>query len=537
MARTKTTDKASVKNGRASRATGAAYNANHNTLEATRINQSHIDQTRMYLNSYIKFEVDGTRTKIRGGQGGFDAKAHELQLYEHYYGDGLEARNQRYISEGHRDRCQTMEELYSNPKTAPLETIFQVGSRQSVMDKRIRTNALARAWSATMAELQNKFGENIVAADCSLHRDEAEDHLHNRMLLMARDKYGHLVPNQTAALKQMGFDRPDPEKPLGRYNNPLISFTDYLRETFYRECERQGVQIDREVENHSKRQVEILEYKCEKFREEMQATEERAKNARLEAQAASQALSKTKLDIETLSERIVELERSKAALEERTKALVVENQTLKTENNKLRSENIKLNTHNEDLEKQAANFALQLEKLRKEKAIAEEEKVKAEQARASAVAKQQKIEAYEKELYRRYKGSSASVLEELPQEPEKKSWNGKVKAAQPRRYVVEADKFDQQKKLFEYNVRADYNTNTIEKINSRMSKDETVQELNEKIAKQQLEINRLKQTADNLYMELEQRKGFLYRHGLEPAYNKEQQQIHSQSQSHTPHRR
>ena len=45
-------DKASVHSGRAN-SKGVAYNPNHNTLEASRIHQPHIDQERIHLNQYL----------------------------------------------------------------------------------------------------------------------------------------------------------------------------------------------------------------------------------------------------------------------------------------------------------------------------------------------------------------------------------------------------------------------------------------------------------------------------------------------------
>ncbi len=346
MARTKTTDKASVKNGRAKRG-GEAYNANHNTLESTRLSQAHIDQHRTPLNVYLRFSETGNMETIRGGEGGFNAKEHELDLYEKIYGEGLEARNQRYIKQGHKERCQTMQDLYSNPKTAPMETIFQVGSRQSVIEKDIRTAALKKAWALTIDEFRKHYADNFIAADMALHLDEAEPHIHFRYLLKAEDRYGHFVPNQNQALKAMGFERPDPEKPESRYNNALMSFTDKLRETFYRNCERQGIQIDREVENHSKRQVAILELKCAKLREEVQAAQREAAQSRQEA--AEAAVSK-----QTLEERVKTLQGRIAALERRVELRRNDFNEVQEEVRELETKRSDLQTEKTDLEQKVA---------------------------------------------------------------------------------------------------------------------------------------------------------------------------------------
>ena len=79
-----------------------AYNANHNTLEATRKGQSHIDEERIHLNKYIRFDRNGRPHMSQGGNGGFNATQHERERYEELYAEGLEARNQRYIASRHK---------------------------------------------------------------------------------------------------------------------------------------------------------------------------------------------------------------------------------------------------------------------------------------------------------------------------------------------------------------------------------------------------------------------------------------------------
>jgi hypothetical protein len=63
----------------------------------------------------------------------------------------------------------------------------------------------------------------------------------------------------------MGIERPDTSKKEGKYNNPLITFSEMLRSTFYDLCEHKGITIDREVKNPSQKHRDILEYKCEQL--------------------------------------------------------------------------------------------------------------------------------------------------------------------------------------------------------------------------------------------------------------------------------
>lgn len=539
MARTETTDKASVKNGRSNKGTGLAYNANHNTLEATRLNQAHIDASRMYLNSYIMFNEQGQREKpIKGGQGGFDAREHEKKLYEHFYGEGLEARNQRCIKDGHRERCQTIEQLYSNPKTAPLETIFQVGSTKSVMDKRTRTNALARAWSATITEFQEKYGEYFKPADCALHRDEAEDHIHFRVLLGATDKFGHFVPNQNAALEAMGFERPDPTQPRSRYNNALISFTDALRETFYRECERQGIHIDRNVENYSKRQVTILEYKCEQFRKENQELEQQLKDknqdvrdaeqkerdAKIRAQAAQEALDKAVGDRNTLNEQIKALTASQSALEAKNEHLSEENQNLKNENKTLKNQKKELEDRKDELETSIEQLQAD-----KDKAQLEAERAKADRQAALDAAKE--IEAAQKRLYQLHDGRSAKTHGTVPAQPAKKNWKGQViQAARPECTLVETASLQSLEKAAAYHYMVDYAQDQMGQLDKKIAENEIIQSLKQQISDQQTKINELEQQSGKQQLTISNYEYFLEQKGLTAEFEQP-----AQTQEHTHH--
>lgn len=300
-------DKASVHNGRAN-SKGVAYNPNHNTLEQSRVNQPHIDQERIHLNQYLQYMGDGTAIGHRGGGGGYDSRKHELERYRQLYGKGLDARNKRYIASGHRERVKAMSQVYRDPKTAPMETIFQLGKKGSQTDEQTRTEVMVGAWGDVLQHLHQRYGANLIPLDASLHREETTDHIHFRFTLGARDKFGHFMPNQNQALEAMGF-QPDPSKPRGRYNNPLVSFTDELRETFYLACERRGVQIDREVTSGSRRQLELLDQKRSGLERELAATEQQKQAA----QEAAQRVKKS-LDAMEAKQLLAEMEAEEAAL-------------------------------------------------------------------------------------------------------------------------------------------------------------------------------------------------------------------------------
>ena len=296
-------DKASVHNGRAN-SKGVAFNANHNTMELSRMNQPHIDPDRIHLNRYIQYLEGGAAIAHKGGEGGYDSRKHEIDQYKRLYGEGLDARNKRYIASGHRERVKSMRQVYRDPKTAPMETIFQLGKHGSETDQQTRTQVMVGAWGDVLQHLHQQYGANLIPLAASLHRDEASDHIHFRYALGAVDKFGHFMPNQSKALEAMGFDGRNPETgKKDRYHNPLVSFTDEVRETFYQACERRGVEIDREVSSGSRRQLELLDQKRGGLERELAATQEATQRAKqsLDAMETKQLLAEMEAEEATLA--------------------------------------------------------------------------------------------------------------------------------------------------------------------------------------------------------------------------------------------
>ena len=274
--------KATVRNGRAT-ASGKVYNANHNTKTETRNQERHIDHSRTEQNINLQFAAEGRVRRC----GSFDAKAFELSRYEELYGPGQEAKNARYIADGHPERCKSVADIYASRRTAPLETILQIGSRDTDIDPQERKEKLMGAAAELISNMQQRWGDNLHFLTLSLHNDEGVEHIHTRLSFSATDKFGHRVPNQSQAFEAMGIQRPDPTTKEGKYNCPLITFSELIRNEFYDLCEKRGIVIDREVKNPSQKHLSVLEYKCKKMEEVVDILTTQKKE--LEAVATEQA--------------------------------------------------------------------------------------------------------------------------------------------------------------------------------------------------------------------------------------------------------
>ena len=574
MEKKKQRDKASVHSGRAN-SKGVAYNANHNTMEEARSNQPHIDQDRIKLNVNIQYNGDGTQTRHKGGAGGFDSRKHEMDRYKQLYGEGLGARNERYVKSGHKDRAKKLSQVYRDPKTAPMETIFQLGKKGSETDSLTRAKVMAAAWNETLEHLRSKYGENLIPLTSSLHRDEVNDHIHFRFTLGARDKFGHFVPNQNQALEAMGF-KPEPGKARGRYNNPLVAFTDELRETFYRACERRGIEIDREVTSGSRRQLELMAQKCQGLQNEIEAHQraiaegkkaldsldfqllmagaEKDEIARA-SQEAQEALKRAQDETLSLEQQITALRAAQAALEaqnkhlsdykskldkrlaevtEQGKAIVAENGQLKEANEQLRAENKQLQDDRDKLDLQIMTTEMEKEQLQMEVRQLQSETAQAKADRAAALEAAQEMEKHQRELFARQNIRKLTEYETIPAQKEKKNFRGQVtQEARPECVIVAKAELEKIKEQAQYKVTVDYTEATMAKLDKKISENEIIQGLQAQVQQQQMEMLQLRGENSRLTQQkqrddwtIEQLEQTLGAYGIPSPLQQQQHQRH-----------
>ena len=138
----------------------------------------------------------------------------ELVFYEKHFKKHLKAQNERHIKSRHKERCKTIEDIYTSPRTCPQETILQVGKDGEYQDLE-KFDKMVRAFCASY---NNVFHANSMIIDCSIHADETSLHAHIRRVFYVKDKDGNLELAQNKALKQMGFDLPHPEQKRSKYN-------------------------------------------------------------------------------------------------------------------------------------------------------------------------------------------------------------------------------------------------------------------------------------------------------------------------------
>lgn len=264
---TKKKTKATYHCGRTTKA-GKVFNANHNTNKKTRDGQNHIDHDRTERNLLYRVE----NNKLIPSKS-YDCIEFEKKRYSELFGDSLQARNERYIQQRHKERCRSIDDLYRDSKKCPFEMILQVGKASDDITFEEKDELSKKINIDFVREMHRRYGTNFVPLNLSAHLDEVSPHWHYRGTFVAHGRDG-LEPNQTQAFSELGIERPDMTKPVGKHNNPLITFTEQARELYYEICERYGFEIDREVKSPSQKHKETLEHKCEMLEKEVVAKDQ-----------------------------------------------------------------------------------------------------------------------------------------------------------------------------------------------------------------------------------------------------------------------
>ena len=148
-----------------------------------------------------------------------------LLHYVDHYSDYVINQNKRHEKARHPDRCKGVEDVLKNKKTCPEESIYQLGT----IDEHASVETLVLVFDEFKKEFDERFGSNVHIIDWSLHMDEATPHIHERHVFDATNRYGEIEPKQEAALEELGFELPNPEKKRSKTNNRKVVFDSACR--------------------------------------------------------------------------------------------------------------------------------------------------------------------------------------------------------------------------------------------------------------------------------------------------------------------
>ena len=241
------------------------YNPKHNDRQFDLSNSEHIDMERAKGNVYWDV-YQGFFHLAMGVERKYTFEEIEKAYYFNNYQEHVDAQNERNEKGHHPERNRSTEDLLTNTKTCPEETLLQLGN----IDETIAPSLFAEIAAEYFEKFNARFGSHVHILDWALHLDETTPHIHERHVFDAKNKYGELCPQQDKALEEMSFERPEPSKPKSKNNNRKMSFDAECRKMFLDISLRHGLDIDMIPEYGGATYLEKTEYILEKLKKQNQ---------------------------------------------------------------------------------------------------------------------------------------------------------------------------------------------------------------------------------------------------------------------------
>ena len=188
-------------------------------------------------------------------------------FYEIHYSHFVENQNARNAKIRHTERNRTIEDLLAGKKTCPEETIYQFGT----LDEHASVEDLVLVVTEFIAEFHERFGAHVHLLDWALHLDESTPHIHERHVFDCENKHGEVAPQQEKALEALGFELPDPDKPLSRRNNRKITFDAACRKMLFEIAKRHGLELEEEAEYGNRKYLEKQDFILAKQKKQLAA--------------------------------------------------------------------------------------------------------------------------------------------------------------------------------------------------------------------------------------------------------------------------
>ena len=253
--------------------THGTYNPKHNDRSFNLANSEHIDPERAKGNIYWDC-FHGFRSALAQPDPDDLAATFsdvERQFYESRYSNFVESQNERNAKIRHTERNRSIPDLLSSRKTCPEETIYQLGT----LDEHASAEDLLNIVTEFIEEFKAKFGDHVHVLDWALHLDESTPHIHERHVFDCENKYGEVAPQQEKALETLGFELPDPDKPLSRRNNRKITFDVACRKMLFEIAKRRGLELEEEAEYGNRQYLEKQDFILAKQKEQLAAQQNR----------------------------------------------------------------------------------------------------------------------------------------------------------------------------------------------------------------------------------------------------------------------
>ena len=287
-------------NGRAGK--HGVYNPKHNDRQFDVAHAENINQDRTRLNLYWDWQ-NGLRNHEENQSGQYPTfNQVERDFYEQRYGDYLAGQAARNVRAGHAGRNRTVDDLLSDARICPEETIYQIGKEGDCPPPEV----LLEIIQEFMATIQERFGSHVHVLDWSLHLDETSPHIHARQVFDIENRYGEIEPKQEKALEALGIPLPFPEKKPGRQNNRKITFDSICRELLLNICEEHGLEVERDAIYGGRENREKNDYIIQAQRERIAELEQRNAELTADNEAQSRIIAQKSAELDEKMEKLAD---------------------------------------------------------------------------------------------------------------------------------------------------------------------------------------------------------------------------------------
>lgn len=258
-------------NGRAGK--NGVYNPKHNDRSFDIANSEHIDEERAKRNIYWDCYNGYRSIKKSENEDELSDTFSEVEqlFYSSRYRDFVNQQNERNVKSRHPERNRETADLLKNKKTCPEETVYQIGT----IDNHVPPELLFEVVTEFMGIVSERFGSHVHILDWALHMDESTPHIHERHVFDCENSYGEVAPQQEKALEALGFELPDPEKPVGGRNNRKMTFDSVCRVLLFDVAKKHGLNLEEEPEYGGRAYLEKNDYILFKQKEQMAAQEQK----------------------------------------------------------------------------------------------------------------------------------------------------------------------------------------------------------------------------------------------------------------------
>lgn len=344
---------------------GRVYSPRHNNRQFNLEKSTHIDPARTSNNwEWQWLENHGKQCSFENA---------EREYYVRHISDHLQAVNRRYEAQRHAERAKTIDEYRRAPQSCPEETIICIGNRECHPDP----SELLAAY-LELQHWQEKTFPQLHVLDYAMHLDErGAPHIHERHVWTYTDADGHLAIGQARALEQMNIQRPHPEQPRSRYNNPKQTYTAMVREQFAEICQQRGLEIETQPRERSQSGLTMIEYQARQEEQRLQTLQREADS--LEIDRLLDAITPS-IEEEQAQERLYELQ-------QQCQAMQMQTERLQEQRNVLQQQCQDMQTQTAILQRQASELQQQCQAMQMQHQ-AEYKRLQQTTARREAVSKQ-----------------------------------------------------------------------------------------------------------------------------------------------------